>query len=70
MDCFSVWERIGMFKINGSPMFWLVLGILWSVTVLLLVLERGFVFNFAYIFIGLLAVLCYITAIFLTFKHR
>lgn len=59
-----------MFKLNRSPNFWLLLGILWSATLLLLVLERGFVYNIAYMLIGLLAVLSYAVAILLTLKGK
>lgn len=59
-----------MFKLNRSPKFWLLLGILWSATLLLLVLERGFVYNIAYMLIGLLAVLSYAVAILLTLKGK
>ena len=59
-----------MLKLNRSPIFWLVLGILWSLSLLVSVLEKGFVFHLAYIPIGLLAVLSYIMAIFMTFKRK
>lgn len=59
-----------MFKYNRSPKFWLLLGILWSVALILLVLERGFVYNIAYMLIGLLAVLSYAGAILLTLKGK
>ncbi len=58
-----------MFKIH-SPIFWLVLGILWSVSVLLLAAENGFAFNIGYIPISLLAILSYITAIFMAVKRK
>ena len=59
-----------MFNFNRSPGFWLVSGILWSISLLLLVLEKGFVYNIVYILIGLLAVLSYVVAILLTIKRN
>ncbi|MFU0801372.1 MAG: hypothetical protein ACFWUE_12080 [Xylanivirga thermophila] len=59
-----------MFKINHSPSFWLILGVLWSITLLLFVINNNFVFNFAYVLIGLLAVSSYAIAIFLVIKHK
>lgn len=56
-----------MFKFNRSPKYWLLLGILWSATWLLLVLERGFVCT---ILVGLLAVSSYAVAILLTLKGK
>lgn len=59
-----------MFKFNRSPMYWLVLGILWSITVLVMVSENKFVFSFSYVIIGILAVLSYVIAVFLFIKHN
>lgn len=59
-----------MFKFNRSPKYWLLLGFLWSATLLLHILEGGFVYNIVYILIGLLAVLSYAAAILLTLKRK
>lgn len=59
-----------MFKFNSSPSYWCALGILWSVSLLLLVVERGFRFSVAYIIVGLLAVLSYTAAIYLAIRRK
>lgn len=55
-----------MSKFNRSPGFWLILGIFWSLTVLVMAIEDNFVFGFSHVIIGLSAVLSYLISIFYT----
>lgn len=58
-------------KINRSPLYWLILGVIWSLAVLALVLERqNFVSDIVYLPTGLAAALCYGAAIFWAVKGR
>lgn len=63
-----------MFKFNQSPSYWLLLGTLWSASLLLHVLEKSFATVTGYIifFIGYgsLAVSSYAMAIYLTIKRK
>lgn len=58
-----------MIKMNRSPLFWLVLGVLWTVTLVVHVWENGFVFLFSYVPFGLLAVTSYALAIYFAIKR-
>lgn len=58
-------------KISRSPLYWLILGVIWSLALLALVLERQrFVSGIVYVPTGLAAALCYGSAVFWAVKGR
>ena len=59
-----------MNKLNNTPVFSFVLGLLWSITLLVQILESGFVFNISYIPMALGAIFFYGDAIRLTIKYK
>lgn len=59
-----------MREINQSPTYWLISGTLWSASVLASIIENDYMFSYAHILIGLLAVLSYSAAIYFTIKRR
>ncbi len=59
-----------MREINRSPIYWLILGTLWSASLLISIIENDCKFSYAHILIGLLAVLSYAVAIYFIIKRR
>lgn len=59
-----------MNKLNNTPVFSLISGLLWSITLLVRILESGFVFNISYIPLALGAIFFYGNAIRLKIKYK
>ncbi len=59
-----------MHAISKSPVFWLVLGILWSIVVLLHSVEKNLNSYWGLIFMGIWAASCYVIAIILAIKRK
>lgn len=59
-----------MLKFNDSPAFWFVLGVLWSVSVVLKVLENNCVINISHVLLGILAIASYLMAVFCIVRRR
>lgn len=66
-------KRLGereMSEFKHSPVFWFVLGILWSVSVLLKVLENNCVIDISHVLLGILAIASYMRAVFCIVRRR
>lgn len=59
-----------MFKESHSPAFYLVLGILWSLVLVVSVIESGFVLNISHVPSALGAVIFYGLAIVFAVRHK
>lgn len=59
-----------MFKEKSSPVFYLVLGILWSMALVASVVESGFVLNISHVPSALGAVIFYGLAIVFAVRHK
>lgn len=68
--CRQMGRKSAMFKINQSPESWFLLGVVWSITVLVLALDKNNPSWLALSLIGALAVFCYGIAAVLLFKRR